>query len=57
MYGRAADFRLAGVSAAETASIARALEIGGVGLYPAEGFVHIDSGRVRRLTGRRRERG
>ena len=57
MYGRAADFRLAGVSAAATASIARALEIGGVGFYPAEGFVHIDSGRVRRWTGRRRERG
>ena len=57
MYGRAADFRLAGVSAAAAASIARALEIGGVGLYPAEGFVHIDSGRVRRWNGNRRKGG
>ncbi len=51
MYGRAVDFRVDGLSAEETARLARHLEIGGVGRYPVSGFTHIDSGRIRTWQG------
>ena len=49
MQGRAVDIRVPGVDAAVLRDIALALGRGGVGYYPAAGFVHIDSGRFRAI--------
>ncbi len=46
--GRAIDVRLRGVALAELRDAALSLEAGGVGFYPREQFVHLDTGRVRR---------
>jgi uncharacterized protein YcbK (DUF882 family) len=48
MDGRAIDVRLRGVPLAELRDAALSLQAGGVGYYPREGFVHLDTGRVRR---------
>lgn len=48
MDGRAIDVRLPGVPLAELRDAALSLQAGGVGYYPAEQFVHLDTGRVRR---------
>lgn len=45
--GKAIDVRLPGVPLAELRDAAMSLQAGGVGYYPREGFVHIDTGRVR----------
>jgi len=45
--GRAIDVRLPGVPLAELRDAALALKAGGVGYYPRDGFVHLDTGRVR----------
>jgi len=45
--GRAIDVRLPGVELAELRDAALSLRAGGVGYYPRERFVHLDSGRVR----------
>jgi len=45
--GRAVDVRLPGVSLADLRDAALSLRAGGVGYYPRERFVHIDTGRVR----------
>jgi uncharacterized protein YcbK (DUF882 family) len=47
MEGRAIDVRLPGVPLAELRDAARSLQAGGVGYYPGEQFVHLDTGRVR----------
>ncbi len=47
MEGRAIDVRLAGVPLAELRDAALSLRAGGVGFYPREQFVHLDTGRVR----------
>ncbi len=47
MKGQAIDIRLAGVPRAELRHAALAVRGGGVGYYPASGFVHVDTGRVR----------
>jgi uncharacterized protein YcbK (DUF882 family) len=47
MEGRAIDVRLPGVPLAELRDAARSLQAGGVGYYPREQFVHLDTGRVR----------
>ena len=47
LEGRAIDVRLGGRSTKELAELARSLGRGGVGLYPASDFVHVDTGRVR----------
>lgn len=47
MEGKAIDVRLPGVPLAELRDAATALRAGGVGYYPGEQFVHIDTGRVR----------
>ena len=39
--------RLAGVALADLRDAALLLRAGGVGFYPREQFVHIDTGRVR----------
>ncbi|MBX3599562.1 MAG: DUF882 domain-containing protein [Rubrivivax sp.] len=46
--GRAIDVRLPGVALADLRDAALSLRAGGVGYYPRENFVHIDTGRVRR---------
>lgn len=47
MDGRAIDVRLPGVALADLRDAARELRAGGVGFYPRENFVHIDTGPVR----------
>ena len=47
MQGRAIDVRLRGVPLAELRDAALSLRGGGVGYYPNEQFVHLDTGRVR----------
>ncbi|MBA4175445.1 MAG: twin-arginine translocation pathway signal protein [Leptothrix sp. (in: Bacteria)] len=47
MDGRAIDVRLAGVPLAELRDAALAQKSGGVGYYPRDGFVHLDTGRTR----------
>jgi len=48
MEGRAIDVRLPGVVLADLRDAAMSLQAGGVGYYPGQQFVHIDTGRVRR---------
>ena len=48
MEGKAIDLRLADVSLADVRDAAIDLRLGGVGYYPKEQFVHVDTGRVRR---------
>jgi uncharacterized protein YcbK (DUF882 family) len=50
MVGKAIDLAIPGVPLASVHSAALALEGGGVGYYPDDGFVHIDTGPVRRWT-------
>jgi len=45
--GQAADIRIQGRSIAKIHRVAASLRLGGVGYYPASGFVHVDTGRVR----------
>jgi len=47
MRGQAIDIRIPGVPAAQVYEAALALGRGGVGYYPASGFVHLDTGPVR----------
>lgn len=47
MTGKAVDIRIPGASVRRVGKAARLLRIGGVGMYPSSGFVHIDTGRVR----------
>lgn len=47
MQGKAMDIRVPGLSATELRNIATCLGMGGVGYYPADNFVHVDTGRVR----------
>ena len=47
MEGRAIDVRLPGVALADLRDAALSLRAGGVGYYPREQFVHLDTGRVR----------
>ena len=47
MEGKAIDIRLPGVTLGDLREAARSLRAGGVGYYPGEQFVHVDTGRVR----------
>lgn len=47
MQGRAIDIRIPPHGAEEVAEAARALRMGGVGLYRKSGFVHLDTGPAR----------
>jgi uncharacterized protein YcbK (DUF882 family) len=47
LQGRAIDVRLAGTPLADLRDAALSLRGGGVGYYPRERFVHLDTGRVR----------
>jgi len=48
MQGRAIDIRLADVRSSVLRGAALELALGGVGYYPTEDFVHVDTGPVRR---------
>lgn len=48
MQGKAIDIRLPGCKLSELKKVAISLQTGGVGYYPKSGFIHIDTGRVRR---------
>ena len=48
MQGKAADIRLPGVRLHQVCKAALALRSGGVGYYEKSGFLHVDTGRVRR---------
>ncbi|HET7506510.1 MAG TPA: DUF882 domain-containing protein [Kofleriaceae bacterium] len=50
-HGNAIDFYLPNVAAHALEAWARAQKIGGVGLYPESGFVHMDTGPVRYWSG------
>ena len=47
MDGKAIDIRLPGVPLADLRDAALSLRAGGVGYYPRDQFVHVDTGRVR----------
>lgn len=47
MLGKATDIMIPGVSLDRLRGAALALGGGGVGYYPRDGFVHVDTGRVR----------
>lgn len=47
MEGRAIDVRMAGVPLKDLRDAALSLKMGGVGFYPRDQFVHVDTGRVR----------
>lgn len=51
MDGKAVDLRLPGVPLDELRDAALALKAGGVGYYPGNNFVHVDTGRVRTWRG------
>ena len=48
MSGMAADVRLPGRDSRGMARLAAEMQIGGVGLYRRDGFVHLDCGPARR---------
>lgn len=43
----AADIRIPGVSTEKIAQLAKAIGVGGVGIYPSKNFIHVDIGRIR----------
>jgi uncharacterized protein YcbK (DUF882 family) len=47
MDGKAIDIRLPSVPLTEVHNAARSLQLGGVGFYQRDQFVHVDTGRVR----------
>jgi len=47
MKGWAADIKVDGVRTSALRDIAKSIKAGGVGYYPADGFVHVDVGAVR----------
>ena len=47
MLGKATDVRMPGVALDRLHMAAMAMQAGGVGYYPVDGFVHVDTGRVR----------
>ena len=44
LVGKAADITVPGVSNVRLAGMASLLGMGGTGLYPGRGFVHVDTG-------------
>lgn len=48
MLGQALDFSIPGYRLSDQRKVAIALKAGGVGYYPESGFIHVDTGRIRR---------
>jgi uncharacterized protein YcbK (DUF882 family) len=51
MKGQAADITLPGRPLRRLYEAALAMQLGGVGYYPDDNFIHVDVGRVRRWQG------
>ncbi|MCV4079537.1 DUF882 domain-containing protein, partial [Pseudomonas aeruginosa] len=49
--GNAADIRIPGLKVDALTRLAKAVGVGGVGIYSRNGFVHVDVGRVREWKG------
>lgn len=47
MKGKAVDIRYSGANLSQVKQCAHALQTGGVGFYPRDNFVHLDSGQFR----------
>ena len=47
VQARAADIKIPGVKTEQIAKLAKAIGVGGVGVYPSKGFIHVDIGKVR----------
>lgn len=47
LYGKAADIRVPGISVKEIRRIAFKIKRGGVGYYPRDNFIHVDTGKIR----------
>jgi uncharacterized protein YcbK (DUF882 family) len=47
MLGKASDIHMPGVALDRLHAAAMSMQAGGVGYYPKDGFVHVDTGRVR----------
>ncbi|WP_174274949.1 DUF882 domain-containing protein [Sphingomonas bacterium] len=47
MLGKATDIHMPGIPLDRLHAVAMAMQAGGVGYYPRDGFVHVDTGRVR----------
>ena len=47
MLGKATDIHISGVALDRLHLVAMSMQAGGVGYYPKDGFVHVDTGRVR----------
>lgn len=47
LYGRAIDFTVPGLTPAALAQIAAQFRAGGIGIYPNQNFIHLDTGGVR----------
>lgn len=47
LYGKAIDFTVPGLSPAALAQIAAQFRAGGIGIYPSQNFIHLDTGGVR----------
>lgn len=47
MQGKAVDIRFSGTSLSQIHQCALAMQSGGIGYYPQDGFVHLDSGQFR----------
>ena len=47
MLGKATDIHMPGIALDRLRSAALSMQAGGVGYYPKDGFVHVDTGRVR----------
>jgi len=52
LAGKAIDVRLQGVTIERLRDLALGMKRGGVGYYPQSRFVHLDTGRVRRWSGK-----
>jgi hypothetical protein len=50
-HGNAVDFMIAHVPVGKLQAWAKAQKIGGVGIYPSSGFVHMDTGPIRYWSG------
>ncbi len=46
-HGQAMDIKIPGVPSTRLRDVALSFEVGGVGFYPNDGFVHVDTGRFR----------
>jgi uncharacterized protein YcbK (DUF882 family) len=54
LYGRAVDVYLPGIPVRDVARLGQYFQRGGVGFYPDNGFVHLDTGSVRAWSKRRK---